>query len=98
MAGMKACPDCGREMIHGMLYVYGSRGTGALNWQSTEKHPQRSLNPFRRGALVNKSIHKLLISNSIFHDGADTQEDSWYCPDCGRIFASFKLDEKDVSK
>lgn len=92
MEEKKLCPDCGREMIRGWMRVYAARG-GCLYWESEERHPQKSINPFRRGKLVLKKISKLVMSNHTWLDPVE-EENSWYCPDCEQVFACFKLEKK----
>ena len=91
----KNCPDCGREMMKGWLQVFSSRGC-CFQWESDQEYPRPSRNPFRKGKLVDRSICLRLMANGLGE--IDTQEDSWYCPECGRLFASFKVNAKDVSE
>lgn len=89
------CPNCGREMIKGQMSVVVSsitiNSSASLRWESEEKHPQKSINPFLKGKMVLKKISKTLMGDSSHM--ADPKE-GWYCPDCEQVFACFKLEKK----
>ena len=95
----KSCPDCCRQLLPGELNISEWKRDACLQWVSRDKYPQKSINPFKRGKLVDKAIRLDLIKNAVFffeENLLDAQEPSWYCPVCGRVFASFRVQPMDI--